>query len=396
MLDFLHYENRRMLAILDDRHLSTEEEQRFQQLKGLFADFDINNEDKREQFFELLPEYRGRLDVGVKEFEAPIDCVQGHRRYDDANPEYLTEDQAQFMRENGYLGPMKLHSLTPSSIASIKKTISCEGAISNFYFQSKQIMDLAVNPEILAKVESIIGDNVVFINDTVLVVNPDGGQLDVNHTDIQGSTSILGGEFYADDPGILNVWISVSGTNPDNAPLQLFPGTHTLGIIPIASHIKCIQESRNGKEYYSKLFALLEPLGKIHVTRSLRMNIETMLRSDLSRYQETKRTELYTDPGDCILFNGHIFHGTTQNSTDAPRMAVALRYRSATHAPIYSGLTIDSVQDLFSSEEIAAMSLTANASKVNIIQVLGNNHHHEYHPINHARLIELLDQHNYQ
>lgn len=386
---FLLMESSRMRNLLSTINLSDEEKNRCAKMKSILSSSEILAEAK-EDFLNVIHEYGESWgnDKPKEDWPRLNHKIIGNRNFENSGGFYFTRTEIDFYQQNGVVGPIKLTTLDKRILESLSTKSTSKGAISNFYFKFSEILKLVKNTEILSKVRSILGDNVVFINDTILVVPP-GDQLDVTHSDIQGSSAHLGTEFYRGDSGILNVWISITEINKNNSPLHVFPSTHLWGISSLYSHLTCIKKNLSEVDYYSKLLALEGD--KMHVTRSLRLNAESIL----EHYSEEElsnicRAEIYTEPGECVFFNGHIIHGSTTNDTDKVRIAVALRYRVATAPPIYAGFTKDVLDKIYSEEEIKMFKMPKDGRKA-IIQVLGDKHHNDYCPIDTDSLIYTME-----
>lgn len=289
------------------------------------------------------------------------------------------EEQKKFFRENGVLGPVKIDCFKDMDFSFLDELINHTGEKSEYFFKSKKIVDLALNNTLLNKVRSLLGDNVVLLNDTIVFLNPQQNP-EATHSDIQGGSVLYGDEFFRDDPGFLNVWISISGTDSLKAPLHFFPGTHLFNIIPILAHLYTIRKNPERSSYYANLFTCLE--GNEHVRRSLRLQIETLKETfDKDYLKSYTRQEIYTVPGECIFFNSHVIHGSSPNLSNVPRTALVFRYRQARAKPLNFGFPKGVLKSCLALPKGGEAMRSKNHTKIPIVQVLGKHHHKDYHVI---------------
>lgn len=293
--------------------------------------------------------------------------------------EGFNEDQKQFFKKNGILGPIKIDFFQNMDFSFFEEVITHSGEKSKYFFKSNKIIDLAIHDKLLSKVQDLIGENVVLLDDTIVFINPHQNA-EATHTDIQGGTVLFGDDFFRDDPGFLNVWISISGTDCLKAPLHFFPGTHRFSIIPTLTHLYAIHKHPERLPYYSNLFACLG--GNEHVRRSLRLHIETLKETFekdlLKRYV---RQEIYTDPGDCIFFNSHVLHGSSPNLSNTPRIAIVFRYRQAEAKPLNFGFPQDILNSCLELPKNYETMDYKTLPEVPVVQVLGNQQHKGYRVI---------------
>ena len=293
--------------------------------------------------------------------------------------EGFNEGQKQFFKKNGILGPIKIDCFKNMDFSFFDEIITHSGEKSKYFFKSKKIIDLAIHDTLLSKVQDLIGDNVVLLDDTIVFINPHQNA-EATHSDIQGGSVLFGDDFFRDDPGFLNVWISISGTDSLKAPLHFFPGTHRFSIIPILTHLYAIHKHPERLPYYSNLFACLGE--NEHVRRSLRLHIETLKETFekdlLKRYV---RQEIYTNPGECIFFNSHMLHGSSPNLSNTPRTAIVFRYRQAEVKPLDFGFPQDILNSCLELPKNHDTSTYKILPEVPVVQVLGNQQHKGYRVI---------------
>ena len=305
----------------------------------------------------------------------------------------LTRDQFNFYNKKGVLGPIKLEFLDQIDLKVFEKIITHQGDLSDYYYKSQKILSIAIHPEVLSKVKSILGENVILLNDTIIYVAPNK-QLDATHSDIQGGATIMGDNFYDNDSGFLNVWVSITGTNSKNAPLHFFPGTHQWPINPIILHIESISKHPEKINYFAKLFTIFDK--SEYIRRSHRLHLQVIndiypqhILSDIQRY------EIYTKPGECIFFHPHVLHGSFTNQTSKPRISIALRYRKAEDKPMNFGFTRENLLHYYTDSELDGLGLDHKEDKLPALQVAGNKHHKKYKAVRVDLLSRLIESKGY-
>lgn len=324
-------------------------------------------------FLSFFPEYKKSSPIFCEKIKINTWPKLQKEEIEDQHADYMTKGgfsstEKMFFKQNGVLGPIKINTFKSKNFSFLKELIVHSGDKSNYLFQSKDMLNLAANGEILSKVQSLLGKDVVILDDTVLLINP-GQNVDVTHSDVQGHASLLGDQFFRNDPGVLNVWISVSGTNDLKSPLHFFPGSHHFPIIPSLEHLRVICRHPEKAFYYSNLFSFL---GKEeHNRRAHRLHMETLKEVFHEIYLERYiRQEIYTEPGECIFFNSHVLHGTSKNVSDSPRISIVFRYRKATAKPLAEGSPFLCFQ--IKQKDKNGMK------EIPVIQILGNKHHSSY------------------
>lgn len=288
----------------------------------------------------------------------------------------------------GVSAPIRLDFLTPTYLNSISSSLKHTGNEGGFLFSRKDIFDMATHPEILGKVKKIIGDDVVLLDDNILTIPPNG-HYDITHSDVIGGASIEGEEFFRNDPGFINVWISINGTYGGRAPLNFFPGTQKLGIAPSSLHLSLFKENQARWDYYARLLANLEK--HEFIERNHRLYLELMQKFYHKEYlQSFKRTEINTEPGECIVFNSHTLHGSSPNLTNENRISIVFRYRDANAKPLEFGFPDDVLNNYLEGIGQHRQKDYNSGTMTPIVQVLGNQSHQAYFSIDKNEARELL------
>lgn len=326
--------------------------------------------------------------------------------FDEFGGDYLTDIESAFYLDQGLLGPQRICSLTPELLESIanrfthfNKDYYARNLCSSLYsaLKNRCLFELVTNKEILSKVSSILGSNIALSNLSVHEVGPMSGKAS---TETKGAVNAFnchsdlssGSHYYfergadqvknlvLDNRGVC-VWVSITGTEAENAPLYLFPKTHRW---EITTPFTYIEKARNNAVELDKVLKLLalrhrNPARRIGLCN---LEYEHLLSSS---YQSTlpliKRTEVYTKPGDVILFNQHTRHGSGFNTSKQPRLAISLRYNTA----LKEVGGIESAGAVVSKEEREALGFTSNSQKP-MVQLLGDLHHPNNVPIDLKRL----------
>ncbi len=263
--------------------------------------------------------------------------------------------------------------------------------------KNKDLFELAANPDILEKVSSILGGNIALSNLSIHEIPPGNGK---SSQETQGMVHAFnchsdlssGSHYYfktdtnrmenlvLDNRGVC-VWVSVTGTDPYNAPLYLFPRTHHW---EITTPFTYLENARGDWEELEQILKLLA----IHPSNSARRiglcNIEYKycLANYKSLLPKIARTEIYTKPADIIMFNQHTRHGSGINSSSQSRLAISLRYNTAMKE--IGG--IESAGAVVTQEEREKLGF-GNDPRKPMIQLLGEQHHPNNVPIDLNRLL---------
>ena len=155
------------------------------------------------------------------------------------------------------------------------------------YLLSRWIFDLVTHNKLLDCMESLLGPNLLLWGVDMFYKPPRSKRFTAMHQD---ST------YWGLEPvdGLVNAWIALTPSTLDNGCLRLIPGTHTKGQVEHANR-----------------FAADNVL--VHGQSALGYSLENALAIEL-------------EPGEMTIFHLHIVHGSGNNTTDDPRLGLAVRY----------------------------------------------------------------------
>lgn len=373
-------------------------------LSSTFTKSDTN------EFLKFLPEFKYRVECNNSRIVWPKlkSDIKEEKIISKGKISSLDSEQLAFYRKFGVIGPIQLTSLMPGQLDNLCK-ISLKEKRSNkenesVHIVSKNILELASNEGILSKISSILGNNIILLMGLIHVIPPhqNPGKSFLSHSIPHSDFGLVEDRFEpgffeenGGDAGFLNVWISLTGTNEDHAPLNFFPTTHHWGLIPISEYLKCASKDTSKIDYF---FRAMSFIGNKHIIARMALNCEVLLRHSDPELHSIRRTQIYAEPGGIIIFNGHTLHNISLNRTNSPRIAVSFRYRNALEkplTPINFGLTNERLSSLYTEEELKEINFS-KTQKTPAIQILGNKCHQDYQTININRLLDIMDNRGYQ
>ncbi len=380
---------RRALAVcrpfVDSVQLTQEEEKQFRIIKAWYQNDYIPQEST---FLPFI-----KLEAIGKTFET-------------AGKNYLKEKEIAFYLDQGLIGPLPIHSLTRDQLKTLSERFAhfnqeyySRNLRSSLYsaLRNKCLFQLVTNQEILSKVSSILGPNVALSNVSVHEIAPGSGKASKETNGMVNAfnchSDLSSGSHYYFRPGAnqvenlvldnrgICVWVSISGTDAHNSPLYVFPKTHHWEIPTPFTHIENAKNDPVALDHVLKLLAFTtrNPARRLGLC-----NIEyDYLLS--SHYQALlpalHRTEIYTKPGDVILFNQHTRHGSGFNASSQPRLAISLRFNTSMKE--VGG--IESAGAVVTQAEREALGF-GNDPRKPMVQLLGEHHHPNNVPIDLERL----------
>lgn len=326
------------------------------------------------------------------------------KTFEVARGAYLKKEDVFHYMHNGFIGPLPIFTLSRSHLKAISDRFP--NFNQNYYknlgslysaLRNKCLFDLASNAEILAKVSTILGDNIQLSNMTVHEIgagsgkssDETGGMVDAFncHSDVSS-----GSHYYfkpegnrveglaLDNRGVC-VWVSISGTTSLNSPLYMFPRTHLWEITTPFTHIENAFSQPRALNHVFKLLAFN------HKNPARRIGLCALEYDYLlsSQYQTLlpgiKRTEIYAPPGSVVMFNQHCRHGSGMNYTQKPRLAISLRFNTAFKE--IGGTELAGA--VVSQKERLQLGLGDDPRKP-MVQLLGNQHHPNNVPIDLKKL----------
>lgn len=350
-------------------------------------------------------------------------------RYYQTNPNKKSGLSAQAIKhflEQGYLEPIKLHDVNASlrhklstrwqGVSQERNDHSFSTQHSRMEWKNKTILELAMMPEIINKVASLIGENIKIMSAVIHEVYPGKGifshategQLPffAAHSDTNVG---MGMNFYSiidDDLSLydldkdsVNVWISISGTDARQAPLFVFPKTQMWPFITPLALLDHFKQDEADLNYAYKIFSLDRGSAEQNIGQQS-LHFKFLLSSQYKEQLKKLRKKIFfTEPGDCIIFNSHLMHGSDINLSHKTRLAISIRYTNATNTPhvLYDRSVrqmIRSVNKIYSQDERKYLNLQTT-SLAPIIQATGQAHHDACYPIDKAKLLDIIEQKNW-
>lgn len=316
----------------------------------------------------------------------------------------------EFYMRNGFVGPVKIKSVSGQRLAEVHQRFTgmLKGTtpdqnrlkILRQEWRDVDVLDLVTNPEIVAKVSSLLGKNIKMRFTSMHEVPPGLGSFSdmtnghipdfYAHSDMNLGTAVIprnDTEKPFCDRDAVSVWISISGTNADNAPLFVFPGTQKWEITTPLTYLEHTKDKPEALDETCKLLSTKGFANQLNANHKLYYDFLTS-----SHYRtllpHARRMELYMEPGECLFFTTHLLHGSGINLTRVSRLGMSIRYSSAMNPENEENLTV--IRELFSEEERARLGLKEGDDRIPIIQVLGSEHHPRSVPVNVIELRKIL------
>ena len=209
----------------------------------------------------------------------------------------LTEEQKAFYRENGYITGLPpvysekeiaaMRDELPQLTALLEEGETTKD-IREWHETSRYLYDICMNPKILDLVEGVLGPNFYMWASNFFIKEPHSNSTVGWHQDSY---------YWPMEPQhSVTVWLAFNKVNEENAAMQVVPGTHKAGLL---------QHARNDKA-----------------------NTNSVLTLELERgsFDESSAVSLNLEPGQCSLHDDAIVHGSGPNTSDRPRIGLAIRY----------------------------------------------------------------------
>lgn len=198
------------------------------------------------------------------------------------------EEIAQF-RQDGYLGPMKMCS--PEEMADIRADIETvlettpphnKQKHHNRHLDSRLLYDLSIHPEILNRMVSLYGPDLLLWRTNFFIKNK-GTKAIPWHQDFN--------YWPLEPPIIISAWIAIDPSIKANGCVQIIPGSHRK-VIP---HIKATPD------------------------------VQFKEMAEAGYYDPDDMVELEMQPGEFILFNERTLHHSEANMSNLRRIGLAIR-----------------------------------------------------------------------
>ena len=173
----------------------------------------------------------------------------------------------------------------------------------SFHNEDSPIAKIAADPKMIQIASQLAGDEVYIWGSLVNLKNPWYGRVDYYHQDFanykpRGYTK----------PSVVNCFTFLDQHNINNAPLNIFPGSHKEG--------------------------LLDHLSVFDVNGMHKLVVDP---KDLNRaYKKYGHKVIESEPGDVLYFHSLLIHGSNHNFSPNPRMIILTQVNPKKDKPVES------------------------------------------------------------
>lgn len=201
----------------------------------------------------------------------------------------LTKEEINQFRQDGFLGPIKMCS--PDDMVPIRKEIETlletappghKQKHHNRHLDSRVMYDLSTHPEILGRMISLYGPDLLLWRTNFFVKNK-GTKGIPWHQDFN--------YWPLEPPIIISAWIAIDPSTKENGCVQIIPGSHR----KVVPHIKATPD------------------------------VQFKEMADAGYYNPEDLVELEMQPGEFILFNERTLHHSEANHSEQRRIGLAIR-----------------------------------------------------------------------
>lgn len=231
-------------------------------------------------------------------------------------PFALTDHEARFYEENGFVGPFDL--CEPTRVAAARRLVDSDllanespiyGIRSgrDWHLVSREIYDLCAHPAIVERLAGLLGPDVVLWRTQMFYKKPGDGET-LWHQDYSFPGPLNAPSI--DPPLTVTAWIALDEATIENGCVELVAGTHRDGRLATVA-----DETGNG--IFGRNYRLEREVGPSD--RIVKMTIE---------------------PGQFFLFSNLLVHGSGPNLSDRTRLGIGARFAPAS-VRVYPGLSID-------------------------------------------------------
>ncbi|PHJ62586.1 hypothetical protein VF14_25595 [Nostoc linckia z18] len=248
---------------------------------------------------------------------------------------YLTDAEKTFFNENGYVGPFKVYE--PEEMKEIWKRVRVDlldtsrAPFTNSklnYDRHLDVSDLSkliIKPEIVHRLQSILGQNVLCWRSEFFQKNSgDGGtgwhQVELYGVGEKNQAELMPIERYENRPIELAAWVAMTDVPREMGPLKFIPGSHKQWYFNELGDITHHPENINKDGWF---------YGYNYNELRLDPNWEP----DKS---ETAVVEMKA--GEVVLFTSKCVHGSLPNKARKSRVGYAIRY-VPTNVIVYPNIT---------------------------------------------------------
>jgi non-heme Fe2+,alpha-ketoglutarate-dependent halogenase len=216
----------------------------------------------------------------------------------------LTEAQVAAYHSGGYLSGIRV--VDEAEASEIRRRFDlleaevgkdqAEIGLLDRHFDQPFIWELATRPEVLDRVESLIGPDVLLLATHFFCKYGEGSKYVAWHQDAT--------YWGLEPPNALTVWYAVDGSDRENGCMRVLPGTHRDGI---RAH------------------------GKAGAGGNL---LSVNQESPVTPEEEARVVDLILHPGEVSFHDGAAIHGSLPNRSTRRRCGLTLRYVPATVKPV--------------------------------------------------------------
>lgn len=202
----------------------------------------------------------------------------------------LSAEETKQFHDQGFLGPFT--AINPEEMATVRESIentvlTTDGPNKNVnttmrHLDKKVVFDLCTHDEILGRVGSILGPNLILWAGTMWNKMPGGKEIpwhqDLNYWPIEPIINIT-------------AWIAIDDVTVENSCLEIIPGSHKKSVPHIQADGKWFDEEADPRFFDAK-----------------------------------ERIQLPLKPGQFVLFNEKTLHHSEPNRSNRRRLGIAPRF----------------------------------------------------------------------
>jgi hypothetical protein len=203
----------------------------------------------------------------------------------------LTRDEVRQFHERGYLGPYTAMSV--EEMAGIRRRIEDEvltttgrnpkNPLQSRHLDHRFIHDVIAAPEIVGRLRSLIGDDLVVWASYFFTKDPGGKEIPW-HQDAN---------FWPIEPPLnISIWMAVDEVTTENSCVQIIPGSHRT----VVRHLPAPEGMAFGQE------------------------------ADPDAVDTSAAVDMVLRPGEFFVFNERLLHHSHKNTSDRRRMGLSARY----------------------------------------------------------------------
>ena len=193
----------------------------------------------------------------------------------------LTPEQRALFDENGFLHGFAI--CPPDEMVPIRRQIEVlrEGGETRFrHLDNRFVYELCAHQEVVGRVSSVLGPDLLVFHSN-LFNKPPGAETCEWHQDAL---------FWPIDPGIcVSAWIAIDRADTANGCLAMIPGSHR-------RRVPQVNMEGGGRK------------------------------ADPTLFDETKKVSIELEPGEFVIFDGLVLHGSPPNTSTRRRLGFVARF----------------------------------------------------------------------